>query len=202
MGGWHRLMRHAHQPLVLGLEPTVPLSAAQSALKKLAARRRQLVEMRKQEKTRLKQFCDPEISEGVTSIIEHLGEEVKKIETRMEALTKEASMKQHAEIIRSMPGVGPVVAATLLAELPELGATDRRAIAALAGLAPIANDSGRREGQRRIGKGRNAVRSSLYIAALHATRHSAHFKGIRNKLENKGKSAKQATGQSRFKSLV
>ena len=74
-------------------------------------------------------------------MIEYLDEEIQEIEARMKTLTRADSMKQNAEIIQAMPGVGPVVAASLLAELPELGQADRRAIAALAGLAPIANDS-------------------------------------------------------------
>ena len=69
-----------------------------------------------------------------------------------------------------MPGVGPVTAATLLAELPELGTLSRQQIAALVGVAPLAHDSGRWRGQRRIGGGRAAVRQVLYMASLTAVR--------------------------------
>ena len=69
-----------------------------------------------------------------------------------------------------MPGVGPVLAATLLAELPELGTLDRRQIASLVGVAPIAKDSGTKHGRRPIRGGRGVVRAALYMAALIASR--------------------------------
>ena len=70
--------------------------------------------------------------------------------------------------------------------------TDRRSIASLTGLAPIARDSGQWKGQRRIGKGRPIVRAALYIAALHASKHDEAFKAFRKRLEDKGKTPKQA----------
>lgn len=92
-------------------------------------------------------------------------------------------------LLASVPGIGPVVSATLMAEL---GTTDRRSIASLAGLAPIARDSGTKRAKRRIGKGRPIVRSALYIAALHACKWDAGFKAFRQCLEAKGKTPKQA----------
>ena len=94
--------------------------------------------------------------------------------------------------LRTAPGVGPVVAATLIAELPELGQIDRRSIAALAGLAPIARDSGRRSGPRSIGGGRPIVRTILYLAALQASRRSPQFIHFRERLQAAGKSVKTA----------
>jgi len=82
------------------------------------------------------------------------------------------------------------VAATLLAELPELGQLDRRRIAALAGLAPIARDRGKHPGKRRIGGGRATVRAILYIAALPASRLSQPFKTFRDRLKAVGKPTK------------
>jgi transposase len=79
-----------------------------------------------------------------------------------------------------------------MAELPEIGTTDRRKIAALAGLAPIARDSGQRNGRRVISGGRATVRTALYLAALHASRHSAMFRAFRQKLQDAGKPVKAA----------
>ena len=94
--------------------------------------------------------------------------------------------------LRTVPGVGPIVAATLIAELPELGRLDRRSIAALAGLAPIARDSGKRAGRRTIGGGRPIVRTMLFIAGLHASRRDATFRDFRMRLEAAGKPVKAA----------
>ena len=94
--------------------------------------------------------------------------------------------------LRTVPGVGSIVAATLIAELPELGRLDRRRIAALAGLAPIARDSGKRVGRRTIGGGRPIVRTMLYIAALHASRRCPAFKAFRSRLQDAGKPVKTA----------
>jgi transposase len=91
-----------------------------------------------------------------------------------------------------VPGVGPVVAAILIAELPELGRLDRRRIAALAGLAPIARDSGKRLGRRTIGGGRPIVRTMLYIAALHASRRCPMLAAFRSRLMAAGKPVKAA----------
>lgn len=85
-----------------------------------------------------------------------------------------------------------IVSATLIAELPEIGTIDRRKIAALAGLAPIARDSGQRQAKRVIGGGRATVRTVLYLAALHASRHSATFRAFRRKLQDSGKPVKAA----------
>ena len=91
-----------------------------------------------------------------------------------------------------MPGIGPTVARTLLAELPELGRLDRRAIAALVGVAPFNCDSGQHRGQRHIWGGRAPVRAALYMAALVATRHNAALSAFYRRLRAAGKPAKVA----------
>ena len=176
----------------LQLEPTQPLSDELKALKTLSVRRRQLVEMRKREKTRIQQFEDKNIIKSFTRIIAILTKEVKQIEAKIAKLISASELTAQAVLIGSVPGIGPVVTATLMSELPELGNTDRRSIASLAGLAPIAKDSGLRKGQRRIGKGRPIVRAALYIAALHASKWDDTFKAFRARLEAKGKTPKQA----------
>jgi transposase len=121
---------------------TTPLSAVRRALQAEATRRRQLVEMRKQEATRLQQTADAIARRDICSVIATLDRHIRRIELHMARLV--AADNQLAAINRRLqtaPGVGPIVSATLIAELPELGQIDRRSIAALAGLAPIARDS-------------------------------------------------------------
>jgi transposase len=95
-------------------------------------------------------------------------------------------------ILTSIPGIGPVVAATLIAGLAELGSLTSKAAAMLAGLAPVANESGERQGVRVIWGGRAAVRRALYLAALTASRWNADLKAFYDRLLGKGKSAKLA----------
>jgi transposase len=102
----------------------------------------------------------------------------------------------------SMPGVGLILAATLLAELPELGRLDRRQIASLVGVAPIAKDSGLRRGQRVIAEGRGAVRRVLYMAALSASRGSSRFARFYRHLVRNGKPAKLALVATMRKMLI
>ena len=118
---------------------------------------------------------------------------IAKLEARIATLVA-ADVEQAAldRRLQTVPGVGPIVSVTLIAELPELGQLDRRRIAAHAGLAPIARDSGKRAGRRRIGGGRPIVRTMLYIAALHASRRCDTFKAFRNRLESSGKPVKAA----------
>lgn len=97
---------------------------------------------------------------------------------------------------------GPIVAATLIAELPELGQLDRRGIAALVGLAPVARDSGRRSGPRSIGGGRPVVRSILHLAALQASRGADPFIRFRERLQAAGKSVKAAISATARKLFV
>ena len=96
------------------------------------------------------------------------------------------------ELLRSVPGVGPTTARTLLGELPELGRLDRRAIAALVGVAPFNCDSGQHRGQRHIWGGRASVRSAIYMAALTAARYNPVLHAFYHRLRAAGKPAKVA----------
>ena len=173
--------------------PTQPLPPERRALPAQATRRRQLVEMRKQEATRFQQTADPAARADIRGVIAMLDRRIAKIEARMtDLVTADPELAAIERRLRTAPGVGPVVAATLIAELPELGQIDRRSIAALAGLAPIARDSGRRSGPRSIGGGRPIVRTILYLAALQASRRSPQFIHFRERLQAAGKSVKTA----------
>ena len=177
----------------LSPKPTEPVAPARRALQAQATRRRQLVAMRKQEATRLQQTADAEARADIRSLILALDRRIAKIEARLaKHVAADPAFAAIDHRLRTVPGVGPIVAATLIAELPELGRLDRRRVAALAGLAPIARDSGKREGRRSIGGGRPVVRTMLYLAALHASRCDDTFGAFRRRLQRAGKPVKAA----------
>jgi transposase len=182
---------------------TEPLAPSRKALQALTIRRRQLVGLRKQEDTRLKQTADPDMRADIRSMIVILKRRIVRIEAQMVRLVAaDKDLAAVSSILQSAPGVGPIVAATLIAELPELGHVDRRRIAALAGLAPAARDSGKRSGPRAIEGGRPVVRTILYLAGLHASRASSSFGAFRSRLENAGKRPKAAIIATARKLLV
>ncbi len=167
---------------------TMPVSPTRQALLAQITRRRQLVEIRKQEGTKLQQTTDCAFRSDIKSLILLLDRRIEKVEARIaEIIRSSPELAETDRRLQSVPGVGTIIAATLMAELPEIGTTDRRKIAALASLAPIARDSGQRNGKRVIGGGRATVRTALYLAALHASRHSATFRAFRQMLQEAGK---------------
>jgi transposase len=178
----------ATMPLV----PTPPVEPDRLALQGLAARRDQLVEMRKAERIRLKGRLDPVLVQSVEDVIAVLDRQIAQIERRIQALIASSQpMTRDQQVLRSAPGVGPVACSILLANLPELGQVDRRAIAALAGLAPIARDSGLMRGKRHVQGGRKRVRDALYMAALAAIR-SGPWKVMFDAMKAVGKPPKLA----------
>lgn len=169
--------------------PATPEIRAQ--LQSLATRRRQLVEVRKEEMTRLAQTADPVARADIRAMVTILGWHIRDFDARIMALiARDPKLTEVSRRTQSVPGVGPIVAATLIAELPELAGLCRRRIAALAGLAPIAQDSGKLRGRRCIRGGRANVRSMLYIAALHASRHAEIFRAFRTRMTVAGKPIK------------
>ncbi len=177
--------------LRLELVPTVEPSAERRALSELVARRGQLVEEIVREKNRLRLARSRTVRRDIESHVRLLEGRRDKIERAiLELVRGSAELAHGAARLRAIPGVGLIVAATLLAELPELGARDRRAIAALAGLAPLANDSGRSKGKRRIWGGRRKVRRVLFIAAMHASRRCPHWASLRQRMQSAGKATK------------
>lgn len=168
-------------------------SAAALELRALSTRRRQLVEMIAAEKTRLKQAFEPALMASFRLTIQILGEERVRIEAMIEARTSATPEdRRKGELLRSIPGVGPTISATLLADLPELGARDNKAIASLAGVAPHIQQSGAQAGRAHIQGGRPCVRAALYMAALSAVRHDAGFKADYKAMRAAGKPAKVA----------
>ena len=173
--------------------PTEPVPAARRALQAQATRRLQLVEMRKQEATRLKQTANAKARADIRSHIAFLDRHIARFDARIaELVAGDEAFARTARRLRTAPGIGPVVAATLIAELPELGRLDRRRIAALVGLAPVARDSGKRNPPRAIAGGRPVLRRMLYLAALQASRRHPSFMAFRACLQDQGKPPKVA----------
>lgn len=148
--------------------------AAQRALALLVQRRRQLLEMLAAEEQRLEQqafFPTSPITGSLATHVAHLRQQLADTEQGLTThLATHPRWDSTHAVVRSLPGVGPITAATLLAEVPELGTLSRQQIAALVGVAPLARDSGRWRGRRAIGGGRAAVRHVLYMATLTAVR--------------------------------
>jgi transposase len=165
----------------------------QLAAKALATRRRQLVEFIAMEKTRLKQANDPTIAASHRMTIVILSEERKRIEAALDAhIAHDLDLTDKHVLLRSIPGIGALVATVLLTDLPELGTIDRRAVASLAGLAPHPNQSGSNPGRSAIGGGRPCVRTALYMAALAASRAKGPFATEYKSMRDAGKPAKVA----------
>lgn len=169
------------------------ISPARNTLARLAKRRDQLVHMRAQEKNRRSEAEDRAMVERIARLIEILDREIAEIEVDIGALINaEPELADDAQLMRSMPGVGPVACMQLIAQMPELGRIGPKQAAALAGLAPFNVDSGAYRGKRKIGGGRKRVRDALYMAALNAVRRADHFKTFYARLRNAGKPAKLA----------
>jgi len=174
------------------LRPEAPSEPEREALKALVGRRDQLVELRKIERTRLAEAAEDWLAESFTQVIAVLDSQIGAMEKRIAGVLQgSARLSAQKAILCSAPGVGPVTASVLLAMLPELGQRDRRAISALAGLAPLAFQSGSMRGQSHIWGGRKRVRDALYMAALAACR-TGLFKASYQALRAKGKPPKLA----------
>jgi transposase len=177
-------------------------SQAQLALNESVTRRRQLVLMVTAERNRL-QTASPEMRASIARHLDWLQEEIIVLEEQInQAIAANSEWAETAKRLQSVPGVGAITAATLVADLPELGQLNRQKIAALVGVAPFNHDSGKRRGKRRIFGGRTSVRSVLYMAALSATKHNPVIKAFYERLLEKGKVKKVAITACMRKLLV
>ena len=176
----------------LKLQPQPEDDDEASRLNGLGRRRDQLVAIRAMEKHH-GEAADMAIQDSIAGHLAWLDQAIASIEAEIDGLIA-ASPRLAADNrrLRSAPGIGPVAAMTLLAQLPELGQRSGKAIAALAGLAPFNRDSGQWRGQRRIGPGRRRVRQALYMAALNAARCHKRFKAAYQRLLAAGKPKKLA----------
>lgn len=174
--------------------PERPLPGPQAqAIKSLAARSRQLVEMIAAEKTRLKQSFDPMQLESLRLVLAALGAERDRIEAALQAaIAADPASRRRETVLRSIPGIGPKIAAMLVAEMPELGKLDRHAVASLAGVAPHPQQSGQMRSRDQLRGGRPCVRVALYMAALSTTRANSPFAAEYKALVARGKPRKVA----------
>ena len=178
---------------VLELAPTPPEDSARARLADLMARRDDLVTAIRREKNRAGQARDGWIGAQIAHLVEVLEDHLSAVNREVEALIRATpTLPEKARRLRSMPGMGPVATAVLIARLPELGQLCAKRIAALAGLAPHACDSGLHRGKRRIWGGRADVRRVLYLAALSASRFDPAIRAFRKRLQDAGKPTKLA----------
>ena len=172
--------------------PARPLPDADArAFEALLLRRRQLLEMRVAEQNRLDTATAATVRASLQAHITWLTKQLDKVDKELAAAIQASPVwRVKDELLQSIKGIGPTVARTLLALLPELGTLSRQQIAALAGLAPRNRDSGQRHGQRSIGGGRAEVRSLLYLAALSAARYNPALQAFSERLRQAGKATK------------
>jgi transposase len=183
--------------------PRPPRSAADQALAALVLRRRQLARLIEAERNRARRAEEPAVLASIEALLGWLETALGALEEQIAArLASHSLWRERAALLTSVPGVGKVTVATLLALLPELGQLDRRAIAALVGVAPFARDSGLMKGRRTIWGGREAVRAVLYMAALVAVRHNPVLRAFYQRLVAAGKAKKLALTAAMRKLLV
>lgn len=153
----------------------------------LVARRRQIVEMIAADGQRTRR-ADKRLLKSIGRLRKALEKELAELDATLDDHVRGSPIwAEKEDLLASVPGVGPVIARTLIAEMPELGTLDRRQVAALAGLAPYTRQSGQWKGRSMIGGGRKSVRSMLFIGALTAARHNPVLKAFREKLVAAGK---------------
>jgi transposase len=154
----------------------------------LSAKRRQLVELRKRLKCQIKQHQSTKLTDMDDELLRLLSHQISILDEEIQIKIKgDPQMSQQSRILRSIPGIGPVLCAALIGEMPELGTIGDKQIAALAGVAPINRDSGRMDGRRSIKGGRYIIRSLLYQAALVASTHNKSLKVFAARLKGNGK---------------
>lgn len=174
-------------------EPGPAHDPAASAMADLVRRRRQLVDMLAMEKQRLEH---PEAELIKASIQAHIGFLKDQIAVMDKEITvriaRDAALRRRAELLVSIPGIGQVTAAVLIAEMPELGSIGNKQAAALAGVAPFVRDSGQMRGQAHIAGGRLSVRCALYMATIAAIRANPSIKAFYRRLRDQGKPPKLA----------
>jgi transposase len=160
-------------------------------LNELLNRRRQWVENCAQERLRSQTAVSKKVRKSLQEHIAWLEKRIAHIDDDLEQnLRASSAWRVKEDLLRGVPGIGPVTTLTLLLKCPELGQLGRRQIAALVGVAPLANDSGKHRGKRSIWGGRADVRAVLYMAAMSAMRHNPVVKVFAERLKQAGKPPK------------
>jgi len=159
----------------------------------LVGRRGQLIEMLTAEKNRRASAATDTVRDEIKQHIDWLNERIAELDEQLQSLLKTSSLWQNKDdILQSVPGIGPVVSFSMIADLPELGTLNRQQISKLVGVAPLNNDSGQQSGIRHIYGGRARVRCMLYMAALSATRYNPVIKEFYQRLMARNKLFKVA----------
>jgi transposase len=173
--------------------PKAPPEAEALEFQAILARRRQIIGMLVAEKNRLGASTSKKVRSRLEAHIRWLEKELARIDRDLEEVINQSpTFKENEALLRSVPGVGPVLSRTLLAELPELGSLSPRELSALVGVAPLNRDSGIFRGRRSVWGGRAKVREALYMGALIASRHNPHIKTFYERLVASGKPKKVA----------
>jgi transposase len=163
----------------------------QQELAELVTRRRQILDLRTMESNRFKQATTKAARKSIQAVLNTLDGQLNRLDEAIAKLIdSDDDWRTKSELLQSTPGLGRVTAATLLAELPELGELNRQQIAALVGVAPFNDDSGQHQGGRHITGGRASVRNVLYMAALVAKTHNPTIKAFAQRLAKDGKQPK------------
>ena len=161
---------------------------ATQRLADLVSRRRQIIAMIVAERQRQKRFPQRRLQKSIARLLEALQRELSEVEAEIDDDVRGSpAWRETEDLLASVPGVGPTIARTLIAELPKLGSLDRRQIAALAGLAPWTRQSGQWKGRSFIGGGRASVRAALHMGAVTAARHNPALKAFCHRLIAAGK---------------
>lgn len=168
-----------------------PTDAEAQHFQAILARRGQLIGMRTMEANRLGGATDRAVRRSIGAVLRALDKEIARADRELDAAIRSSPVWQAKdELLRSIPGIGPVVSRTLLAEMPELGTLTREQAAALAGVAPMNRDSGRFRGRRVIAGGRAGVRCALYLGGHAARQGSAVMRAFADRLAAAGKAPK------------
>lgn len=166
-------------------------SAAQQELAATLTRRRQLLDMQVAERARLSRAPTPRVRTQIERHLTWLAAELAQLNDDLDQQLRQSPLwREQEDLLRSIPGVGPVLARTLLGHLPELGRLGGKHLAALVGVAPLNQDSGTRRGHRAIWGGRAAVRQGLYMGCLSAMRYNPVLTTFAARLRQAGKPPK------------
>jgi transposase len=167
-------------------------SAAEKRLSALLKRRKQVLDILTAEQNR-RELAEKDVLSYIEKVIQVLKKQLEDLDTQIHDLIEQTpELKQNRDLLQSVPGVGQVLSATLVSQVPELGKCDRKEIAALAGVAPFNHDSGKKRGKRMIRGGRPFIRNVLYMATLSATRFNPIIKAMYERLLAAGKQKKVA----------
>ena len=187
---------------VMQIQPTQPKASDLQEIEDWLIRRKQLIDMRVAESNR-RRMASKAIQKRIDLHLRQLQREIDSIEQAVaERVQQTPAGQAKIALLDGLKGVGPNTCAWLIAGVPELGQLNRRQIAALIGVAPVAHESGQYKGKRRIHGGRSSVRTALYLATLSAVRHDARMKAFYQRLVEAGKPKKVALVASMRKLLT